>query len=97
MDIPSVGRWLMLALAAIQIVYAVRALKPALRSRPGQRVDARLALADHVGGAAASVALAAGDLTALLCALVALGPVMTWQLVRHLRRDGAPRLEHRDG
>ncbi|MFE9463730.1 hypothetical protein ACFYNW_08690 [Streptomyces virginiae] len=85
MDIPSVGRWLLLAVAAVQLVYAVRALRPALRAGPGERVDAWLTFADPAVGAPVSVALAAGDLTASLYGMVVLGLVLTCQLVRRFR------------
>lgn len=85
MDIPSVGRWLLLALAAVQFVYAVRALRPALRAVPGERVDAWLAFADPALGTPVSVALAAGELTAALCGTALLGPVLTGQLLRGFR------------
>ncbi|MER8095482.1 hypothetical protein [Streptomyces goshikiensis] len=91
MDIPSVGRWIMLALAAVQLVYAVRALRPALRARPGERVDAWLAFADPLAGVPVSLALAAGEIGLFLCGLAVLGPVMAWQLARSLlARRGGP-------
>ncbi|MEV6731845.1 MULTISPECIES: hypothetical protein [unclassified Streptomyces] len=82
MDIPSWGRWMFVAFAAVQLVYALRALRPALRSRPGQRVDAWLAFADPAVGAPVSLALAFWNLTALLAGMAVLGPILTWQLVR---------------
>ncbi|MEV7560962.1 hypothetical protein [Streptomyces sp. NPDC089795] len=97
MDIPSVFRWILAAFAAVQLLYALRALRPALRAEPGRRVDPWLTFADHVVGAAASVALAAGDLTAFLCASVVLGPILSWQLVRHLRPGGSTGIESRTG
>ncbi|MFD6973774.1 hypothetical protein [Streptomyces sp. NPDC059979] len=89
MDVPSVFRWIMPALAAIQLVYAVRALRPALRAEPGGRVDPWLAFADPLAGAAVSVAMAAGNLTAFLCGTAVLGPILTWQLVRGFRPGGS--------
>ncbi|MFC9815984.1 hypothetical protein ACFVJM_28435 [Streptomyces virginiae] len=88
MDIPSVGRWFLLAVAAVQLVYAVRALRPALRAAPGERVDAWLTFADPAVGVPVSVALAAGDLTAALCGTAVLGPVLIWQLLRRVRPGG---------
>ncbi|MFD6938099.1 hypothetical protein ACFWAP_18370 [Streptomyces goshikiensis] len=90
MDIPSVGRWIMLALAAVLLVQAVRALRPALRARPGERVDAWLAFADPLAGVPVSLALAAGEIGLFLCGLAVLGPIMAWQLARSLlgRRRG---------
>ncbi|MFD9471818.1 hypothetical protein [Streptomyces goshikiensis] len=90
MDIPSVGRWIMLALAAVQLVQAVRALRPALRARPGERVDAWLAFADPLAGVPVSLALAAGEIGLVLCGMAVLGPIMAWQLARSLlaRRPG---------
>ncbi|MFI8260386.1 MULTISPECIES: hypothetical protein [unclassified Streptomyces] len=91
MDIPSAARWLLLAAAAAQFVYAVRALPPALRSRPGERVDPWLAFADPAAGVPVSLALAFGNLPALLAALAVLGPVLTWQLARGIAaRRGEP-------
>ncbi|MGW8779117.1 hypothetical protein ACWGNM_13715 [Streptomyces sp. NPDC055796] len=84
MDIPSAARWLLLAAAAAQFVYAVRALRPALRSRPGERVDPWLAFADPAVGVPVTLALAFGNLPALLAGLVVLGPILTWQLVRSI-------------
>lgn len=83
------------AFAAIQLVYAVRALRPALRAEPGRRVDPWLTFADHLVGAAVSVAMATGNVTALLCGLAVLGPVLTWQLARHLRSGGSQGIERR--
>ncbi|MCX4962262.1 hypothetical protein [Streptomyces virginiae] len=97
MDVPTVFRWILSACAAIQLFYALRALRPALRAEPGRRVDPWLTFADHTVGAAVSVALATGNLTALLCGLAVLGPIMTWQLVRHLRAGGSPGIESRTG
>ncbi|WP_371592676.1 hypothetical protein [Streptomyces virginiae] len=98
MDVPTVFRWILPALAAIQLVYALRALRPALRAEPGRRVDPWLTFADHAVGAAVSAALVTGNLTAFLCALTALGPILTWQLVRHLRSGGgSPGIESRTG
>ncbi|MEU6315199.1 hypothetical protein [Streptomyces sp. NPDC047014] len=96
MDIPTPVRWLMVALAAVQLAYALRALRPALRAAPGERTDPWLALADHALGIPVALALAAGHLTVFLYATAALGPVLTWQLLRHLRpapgrRDGRVR------
>ncbi len=71
-----------MAFAAVQLVYAARALRPALRSRPGERVDAWLAFADPAVGAPVSLALAFGNLTILLAGTAVLGPILTWQLVR---------------
>ncbi|MFI6150153.1 hypothetical protein [Streptomyces sp. NPDC051109] len=82
MDIPPAGRWILLALAAIQLVYAVRALRPALRSRPGRRVDPWLAFGDHAAGVAVSLALASGNVTAFLVAMAVLGPLLAARLVR---------------
>ncbi|WP_030156063.1 hypothetical protein [Streptomyces sp. NRRL S-244] len=91
MDIPSAARWLLLAAAAAQFVYAVRALRPALRSRPGERVDPWLAFADPAVGVPVTLALAFGNLPALLAGLAVLGPILTWQLVRSLAaRRGKP-------
>ncbi|MFJ7774364.1 hypothetical protein [Streptomyces yangpuensis] len=89
MDIPSAARWFLLAVAAVQLVYAVRALRPALRAAPGERVDAWLAFADPAVGAPVSVALAADHLTAFLCGTAVLGPVLTWQLIRSFGRARA--------
>ncbi|MFE5541265.1 hypothetical protein [Streptomyces sp. NPDC056492] len=90
MDIPSAARWLLLAAAAAQFVYAVRALRPALRSRPGARIDPWLSFADPAAGVPVALALAAGNLPAFLAGLAVLGPVLTWQLVRSIaaRRAG---------
>ncbi|MEU8937082.1 hypothetical protein OHU17_25750 [Streptomyces goshikiensis] len=90
MDIPSVGRWIMLALAAVLLVQAVRALRPALRARPGERVDAWLAFADPLAAVPVSLAPAAGEIGFLLCGLAVLGPIMAWRLARSLqaRRRG---------
>lgn len=85
------------ALAAIQLVYALRALRPALRAEPGRRIDPWLTVADHTVGATVSAALATGNLNALLCGLAVLGPIMTWQLVRHVRAGGSPGIESRTG
>ncbi len=90
-------RWILAAFAAIQLFYALRALRPALRAEPGRRVDPWLTVADHAVGAAASVALAAGDLTAFLYVSAVLGPILTWQLVRHFRPGGSPGVESRPG
>ncbi|MFD4134288.1 hypothetical protein [Streptomyces goshikiensis] len=85
MDIPSVGRWIMLALAVVQLVYAVRALMPALRARPGERLDAWLAFADPLAGVPVSLALAAGEIgVVFLCGLAVLGPIMACRLVRSI-------------
>ncbi|MFI5665644.1 hypothetical protein [Streptomyces sp. NPDC051704] len=91
MDIPSAARWLLLAAAAAQLVYAVRALRPALRSRPGERTDAWLAFADPAAGVPVSLALAFGNLTVFLACMAVLGPILTWQLVRGIAaRRGKP-------
>ncbi|KOU18796.1 hypothetical protein ADK52_29625 [Streptomyces sp. WM6372] len=84
MDIPSAARWLLLAAAAAQFVYAVRALRPALRSGPGERVDPWLAFADPAVGVPVTLALAFGNLTAFLVAMAVLGPILATQLVRSL-------------
>ncbi|MFD7085059.1 hypothetical protein ACFYXV_22815 [Streptomyces sp. NPDC002181] len=90
MDIPSAARWLLLAAAAAQFVYAVRALRPALRSRPGARLDAWLSFADPAVGVPVTLALAAGNLPAFLAGLAVLGPVMACRLLRAFlaRRPG---------
>lgn len=83
----------MLALAAIQLVYAVRALMPALRARPGERLDAWLAFADPLAGVPVLLALAAGEIGLALCGMVVLGPIMACRLVRSLlarRREPTP-------
>ncbi|KJY39755.1 MULTISPECIES: hypothetical protein [unclassified Streptomyces] len=82
MDIPSAGRWILTALAAVQLGYAVRALRPALRSRPGARLDAWLAFADPAVGVPVTLALALGNLPALLAGLAVLGPVLACRLYR---------------
>ncbi|APU39944.1 MULTISPECIES: hypothetical protein [unclassified Streptomyces] len=89
MDIPSAVRWFLLAVAAVQLVHAVRALRPALRAAPGERVDAWLAFADPAVGAPVSVALAADHLTAFLCGMAVSGPVLAWQLIRSARASAA--------
>lgn len=90
-DIPSAARWLLLAAAAAQFVYAVRALRPALRSRPGARLGAWLAFADPAVGVPVTLALAFGNLPAFLAGMAVLGPVLAWQLVRRvLARRGKP-------
>ncbi len=76
-------------MAAVQLVYAVRALRPALRAVPGERVDPWLAFADPAVGAPVSVALAADHLTAFLYGMAVLGPVLTWQLIRSVGRARA--------
>ncbi|MGW6573946.1 hypothetical protein ACWGAN_17425 [Streptomyces sp. NPDC054945] len=97
MDVPSVFRWILSALAAIQLLYALRALRPALRAESGRRVDPWLTFADHAVGAAVSAALAAGNFTAFLCASAVLGPILLWQLVRRFRPGGSPVVESRTG
>ncbi|WP_406182235.1 hypothetical protein [Streptomyces sp. NBC_01006] len=82
MDIPSAGRWILLAFAAIQLVHAVRALRPALRSRPGERVHPWLEFADPAAGVPVALALAFGNLTAFLVAMAVLGPILAARLVR---------------
>ncbi|MCX4525470.1 MULTISPECIES: hypothetical protein [unclassified Streptomyces] len=82
MDIPSVIRWIMAACAAVQLVYAVRALRPALSAQAGERVDAWLAFADPAAGIPVTLALAFGNWTLFLCGMALLGPVLTWQLIR---------------
>ncbi|WP_146228434.1 hypothetical protein [Streptomyces sp. CG 926] len=97
MDVPTVFRWILSAFAAIQLFYALRALRPALRAESGRRVDPWLTFADHAVGAAVSVALAAGNLTAVLYGSAVLGPILTCQLVRHLRPGGPRGVESRTG
>ncbi|MFE2874379.1 hypothetical protein ACFXG6_23050 [Streptomyces roseus] len=82
MDIPSAARWLLTAAAAAQFVYAVRALRPALRSRPGERLDGWLAFADPAVGVPVTLALACGNLPAFLAGLAVLGPVTACRLLR---------------
>ncbi|MEU2393671.1 hypothetical protein [Streptomyces sp. NPDC007369] len=85
MEIPLALRWLLLALALVQLLNAVWFLRPALRAEPGQRTGPWLTFADQLLGVPVAVALAFGRLDLLLYALLPLGPVVGWQIVRALR------------
>ncbi|MBT2405914.1 MULTISPECIES: hypothetical protein [unclassified Streptomyces] len=91
MEIPAAFRWIMLAFAAVQLLLAVRALRPALRAEAGQRIDRWLAFADQFLGAPVSLALAFGAFDVLFPLLVLLGPVLTWQLVRSFQSGRKPK------
>ncbi|MEU6868446.1 hypothetical protein ABZ924_35325 [Streptomyces sp. NPDC046876] len=91
MDAPVVGRWLLLALALIQLVSSVRDLRHGLRAGVGERTDRWLAFADHLVGVPACTALAFGWLELFLYVMVVAAPVFIWRLVRNLRaRRRAP-------
>ncbi|MEU8843357.1 hypothetical protein AB0D97_30255 [Streptomyces roseus] len=63
-------------------MYAVRALRPALRSRPGERLDGWPACADPAVGVPVTLAPAWGNLPVFLAGLAVLGPVVTCRLLR---------------
>ncbi|NXY95587.1 hypothetical protein HYE82_14550 [Streptomyces sp. BR123] len=85
MDIPLALRWLLLALALVQLGYAVRALRPALRAEPGHRTGPWLTFGDRLLSAPVPAVLALGRIDLLVYVLLPLGPVLGWQLVRGLR------------
>ncbi|MFE2142013.1 hypothetical protein ACFXA3_09735 [Streptomyces sp. NPDC059456] len=87
MNIPVAARWALLALALLQFLLAVRALRRALRARPGRRTGPWLDTADHGLGVLLAVSLAtpgAYDGFAL-GALLLLAPVIVWKGVRDVR------------
>ncbi|MFD0271488.1 hypothetical protein ACFVGY_33695, partial [Streptomyces sp. NPDC127106] len=90
MEIPLALRWLLLALALVQVLNAVRALRAAVRAEPGQRTDPWLTFADQLLGVPVLAVLALGRLDLLLYALLPLGPVFGWQIVRTLRSRPPP-------
>ncbi|MCJ0868202.1 hypothetical protein [Streptomyces sp. AP-93] len=85
MTIPAVFFWILLAFAAVQLVYAARALPRALRAGPGARTDPWLTFTDHVLSIPLTVFLALGEMEAAFYATLLLGPVLTWSLVRSFR------------
>lgn len=89
MSIPPVFFWILLALAAVLLFHAARALPRALRAELGARTDPWLTFADHVLSVPPTVALALGEMEAAFYATLLLGPVLTWSLVRSLRSAAA--------
>ncbi|MET9857024.1 hypothetical protein ABZY57_29345 [Streptomyces sp. NPDC006450] len=89
MSIPTVFFWSLLALAAVLFLYAARALPRALRAEPGARTDPWLTFADHALSIPPPVALALGEGEAAFYAMLLLGPVLTWSLVRSFRSAAA--------
>ncbi|MEW2416166.1 hypothetical protein AB0953_20925 [Streptomyces sp. NPDC046866] len=85
MDVPVAARWLLLALALVQLVVSAGELRRVLRAEPGERTDRWLAFADRVVGVPACTALAFGWLDLFLYVMVVAGPVMAWRLARNLR------------
>ncbi|MFD8412444.1 MULTISPECIES: hypothetical protein [unclassified Streptomyces] len=85
MDIPLALRWLLLALALVQLVCAARTLRSALRAEPGRRTDRWLTFADQLLSVPAPAVLALGRIDLLPYVLLPLGPVVGCQLVRTLR------------
>ncbi|WP_327283033.1 hypothetical protein [Streptomyces sp. NBC_01205] len=85
MNIPVVARWALLALALLQFLLAVRALRRALRARPGQRTGPSLDAADHGIGVVLATALAYPHGTLAFCTMLLLGPVIVWKGVRDVR------------
>ncbi|MGW6692040.1 hypothetical protein [Streptomyces sp. NPDC054961] len=89
MTVPAVFFWILLALAAVLLLHAARALPRALRAEPGARTDPWLTFADHVLSLPLTVALARGAMEAAFYATLLLGPVATWSLVRSFRSTAA--------
>ncbi|MFE9564998.1 hypothetical protein ACFYM0_28250 [Streptomyces sp. NPDC006487] len=86
MSIPPVFFWLLLVFAAVLLFHAARALPRALRAERGARTDPWLTFADHALSVPLTVALALGEMRAAFYGTLLLGPVLTWSLVRSLRR-----------
>ncbi|MFD7836780.1 hypothetical protein [Streptomyces sp. NPDC059761] len=87
MNIPVAARWALLAVALLQFLLAVRALRRALRARPGEKTGPWLDTADHGLGVPLAASLAtpgAYDVFAL-GALLLLAPVIVWKGVRDAR------------
>ncbi|MBT2469776.1 hypothetical protein J7E97_18310 [Streptomyces sp. ISL-66] len=89
MHIPAVFFWALVVLAALQLLSAARALTRALRAGPGARIDPWLTCADHVLSIPPLVALAMGEFGAAFYAMLPLGPLLTWSLVRGFRSPAA--------
>ncbi|MEU3775246.1 hypothetical protein AB0F11_18915 [Streptomyces sp. NPDC032472] len=85
MHILDVARWLLLALALHQLVFAVRDLRPALRAEGAERTDRWLDFADHLLGVPSCAALAFGWFDLFLYLMVAAAPVAIWRLIRNIR------------
>ncbi|WP_371615504.1 hypothetical protein [Streptomyces sp. NBC_00454] len=88
MHIPTAFFWILLALAALQVLSAARALPRALRAEPGARTDRWLTFADHLLSVPSIVGLALGDITLAFYGMLLLGPVLTWSLIRSFRSAG---------
>lgn len=94
-------RWVLLGLAVVTFVLALRALRLALRAGPAERTGHLLDAVDHTIGVVLMAALALpGDRPALFFgALILLGPVMVWKGVRDVRarRETKARTAQEDG
>ncbi|MFF8280139.1 hypothetical protein ACF05T_29315 [Streptomyces lateritius] len=85
MDIPVAFRWVLLALAVLQLLSLIPILRRTRRAEPARRTEARLDLLDAASGLTLMTGLALGNSTVMLCGLVLMGSAIAAKGVRTLR------------
>ncbi|MFF5637195.1 hypothetical protein [Streptomyces sp. NPDC012825] len=73
MDVPVVFRWLVAALALLQLLTLVPVLRRLRDPAPERRTEARLRLLDAAGNLAVLVGIAFGEFVLVLCGLACVG------------------------
>ncbi|MCJ1681276.1 hypothetical protein MTF65_28765 [Streptomyces sp. APSN-46.1] len=82
MDIPDWLRWIMLALAPVQLLFAYRAVRLLLGAERGERTGRWLDVADSSLNLVVICALGLGSITVLVVAAPVMLAVLTWKGVR---------------
>lgn len=84
-DIPVAFRWVLLALAVLQLLSLIPILRRMRRAEPARRTEARLDLLDAASGFTLMAGLALGNSAVMLCGLVLMGSAIAAKGARTLR------------
>ncbi|MFF1417997.1 hypothetical protein [Streptomyces sp. NPDC058280] len=85
MDIPVAFRWLLLALAVLQLLSLIPVLRRMRQPEPGARTEARLDLLDAASCLALLVGISLGNNAVMLGGFIFMGSVIVVRGVRSLR------------
>ncbi|MET9436482.1 hypothetical protein [Streptomyces sp. NPDC006551] len=96
MDIPVAVRWVLLALAVLQLLSLISILRRMRQPDAGLRAEARLDLLDAAGSVALLTGIVLGNTMVVLCGLTVMGSVIAVKGIRSLRarRQADPRSRH---
>ncbi|MGW0393216.1 hypothetical protein ACWDYJ_20410 [Streptomyces sp. NPDC003042] len=85
MTIPDWARWIFLAFAPIQLLFAYRAVRSLRGAEPGERTGRWLDAVDSSVSVVVVTALGFGSITVLVSAAPVILTVLTWKGVRDVR------------